>query len=157
MMKIKTFRRFAIGTVIALFAMSLAPAGNAAEYVSVKKDGVNIRSGPSTKSKVIWQVFKSFPLQVLNREGKWADVIDFEGDKGWIYESLVSDKKTVIVKVETANMRSGPSKNDTIIATVKKGVVFEPLELAGEWIKLRYKNEFTGWMHSSLVWPSDPL
>ena len=84
---------------MALCLLSFTAAGFAAEYVSVKKDGVNIRSGPSTKSNVIWQVFESFPLEIVKREGKWLYVVDFEGDKGWIYETLVSSKKTVIVNV----------------------------------------------------------
>ena len=156
-MKTTTFQRFFLGTVVALFILSLSAPCIGAEYVSVKKDGVNIRSGPSTKSNVIWQVFESFPLEVLKREGKWASVVDFEGDKGWIYESLISSKKTVIVKVETANMRSGSSTTDSVVASVKKGVVFEVLDMNGEWMKLRYKNEITGWIHNSLLWPSNPL
>ena len=106
---------------------------------------------------MIWQVFESFPLQVIKREGKWANVVDFEGDKGWIYGTLITSKKSVIVSVETANMRSGSSTGDTIVATVKKGVVFEPLEMKGDWMKVRYKNEITGWMHNSLLWPTNPL
>jgi SH3-like domain-containing protein len=156
-MKTTTFQRLFLGTVVAMFILSLSAAGVAAEYVSVKKDGVNIRSGPSTKSNVVWQVFESFPLKVLKREGKWVSVVDFEGDKGWIYESLTTSKKTVIVNVETANMRSGSSTSDSIVASVKKGVVFEVLERNGDWMKLRYKNEITGWMHNSLFWPSNPL
>ena len=156
-MKTTTFQRLFLVTIIALFILSLPAAGVAAEYVSVKKDGVNIRSGPSTKSNVIWQVFESFPLEIIKRDGKWANVVDFEGDKGWIYETLISSKKTVIVNVETANMRSGSSKDNSIVATVKKGVVFEPLEMNGDWMKVRYKNEITGWMHNSLLWPSNPL
>ena len=155
-MKTSTFKRLFLGTVVALFIVSLAATGLAAEYVSVKKDGVNMRSGPNTTSKVIWQVFESFPLEVIKREGKWAYVVDFEGDKGWIYETLISSKKTVIVSVETANMRSGSSTSDSIIATVKKGVVFEMLEMKGDWMKVSYKNEITGWMHNSLLWPSNP-
>ena len=98
-MNTTTFQRFVLGTVVALFIVSISTAGNASEYVSVKKDGVNIRSGPSTKSKVVWQVFESFPLEVIKREGKWANVVDFEGDEGWIYETLLSSQKTVIVNV----------------------------------------------------------
>ena len=156
-MKIKAFPKFFLAGVVALFILSLSVAGHTAEYVSVKKDDVNIRSGPSTKSKVIWQVFESFPLQIIKREGKWAHVVDFEGDKGWIYETLITNKKSVIVYVETANMRSGPSTGDTVIATVKKGVVFEPLEMKGNWIKVSYNNEITGWMHNSLLWPAKPF
>ena len=153
-MKIPNFQRLSLGFITTLAIVFFAVTCFAGEYVSVKKDGVNIRSGPSTKSKIIWEVFESFPLQVLERKDKWAHVIDFEGDKGWIYETLIQDKKTAIVKVETANMRSGPSKNDPIIATVKKGVVFEPVETQGNWMKLSYKNDITGWIHNSLLWPS---
>jgi SH3-like domain-containing protein len=156
-MKTKSFQIFFLAGITALLILSLTVAVNAAEYVSVKNDAVNIRSGPSTKNNVIWQVFESFPLQVLKREGKWAKVVDFEGDEGWIYETLISSKKSVIVNVETANMRSGPSTEDTVVATVKKGVVFTPLEINGDWLKVRYKNEFTGWMHNSLLWPVNPF
>ena len=156
-MKTRSFQRLSLGSIVILFIMSLAAMGHGAEYVSVKNDAVNIRSGPSTNDKVVWQVFESFPLEVIKREGQWLNVVDFEGDKGWIYEPLVSSRKSVIVNVDTANMRSGPSTNDAIIATVKKGVVFEPLEMKGGWIKVRYKNELTGWLHNSLVWPANPL
>jgi len=156
-MKTRIFQRLSLGSIVALFLLSFAGAGHGAEYVSVKNDAVNLRSGPSTSDKVVWQVFESFPLEILKREGKWLNVIDFEGDKGWIYETLVSSKKTVIVNVDTANMRSGPSTNDSIIATVKKGVVFDVLEMKSSWIKVRYKNELTGWLHNSLVWPDNPM
>ena len=156
-MKTRAFSKIFLTSIVALFILSLSVAAHAAEYVSVNKDAVNIRSGPTTSSKVVWQVFESFPLEVIKRDGKWANVVDFEGDKGWIYETLITSKKSVIVNVESANMRSGSNTSDPIVATVKKGVVFEPLEMKGDWIKIRYKNEITGWMHNSLLWPANPL
>jgi SH3-like domain-containing protein len=156
-MKITTFQRFFLAAVAVLFILSLSAASFAGEYVSVRKDGVNIRSEPDTSSNVIWQVFESFPLEVIKREKGWAYVVDFEGDKGWIYETLISSKKTAIVNVDSCNMRSGPTTEDSVIATVKKGVVFEVLEMKSDWVKVRYKNEISGWMHNSLLWPSKPL
>jgi len=143
--------------VVAFFILILTAPVQAAEYVSVKKDGVNIRSGPSTSDKVVWQVFESFPLKVVERKGQWAHVEDFEGDNGWIYETLLSSQKTVIVKVDTANMRAGSSTDDPVIATVKKGVVFDVVQMKGDWVKVNYKDELTGWMHNSLIWPDNPL
>jgi SH3-like domain-containing protein len=154
-MKKSNLSKFSFCLVTILSTIALTSACFAADFVSVKKDGVNIRSGPSTKNKIIWEVFASFPLQVIERKGKWVHVIDFEDDKGWIYESLITDKKTVIIKVETANMRSGPSKDNPIIATVKKGVVFEPIEMQGNWMKVSYKNDISGWIHNTLLWPSN--
>jgi len=137
--------------IIVFFIAEIAVAG---DFVSVQKDGVNIRSGPSTEDDVLWEVFKDYPVEILQRKGDWVQVRDFENDKGWIYASLLSKKTTIIVKVETANMRSGPTKDDKIIATVKKGVVFTPVEQKGNWIKVRYKKDLTGWMYNTLLFPS---
>ena len=136
-----------------IFLLLFAQNSFAAEYASIKNDGVNIRSGPSTKNEVLWEVFKDYPVEIIKREGDWVQIRDFENDKGWVYESLLSNEKTMIVKVETANMRSGPGKENKIIATVKKGVVFTPVEQKGNWIKVKYKNDVTGWMYNTLVFP----
>ena len=156
-MNTKVLRNLLRGALVALLILSLPAVAAASEYVSVKKDGVNIRSGPGTDYNVVWQVFESFPLKILKRDGKWVSVVDYQGDKGWIYSPLVTSRKTVIVNVETGNMRSGPSTNDDIIAEVKKGVVFEAQEMSGDWIKVRYKDGLTGWMHNSLLWPDNPF
>ena len=39
-----------------------------AEYASVSKDGINIRSGPDTNAEVYWEVFKDFPLKILQKK-----------------------------------------------------------------------------------------
>ena len=137
-----------------VFTLAAVPAF-AAEYRSVNKDGVNIRSGPDTKSEVLWEVFKAFPLKVIKRQGKWVQAEDFEGDKGWIYSPLLSKKKTVIVKVKTANMRVGPSTNYEIIASVKYGVVFSPGKIDNEWVKVSHEDGTSGWIHSKLIWPKN--
>lgn len=142
-------------TFFALFLIVVTDS-SAAEYVSVIKDGINIRSGPTTTSPVLWEVFEGFPYEVVERKDDWAKVKDFEGDSGWIYAPLLSDKKTVIVKVDSANMRSGPGKDSTVIATVKKGVVFDLVGREGGWLQLNYKDNLTGWIYNTLLWPSNP-
>jgi SH3-like domain-containing protein len=139
-------------SVISIFLFSVPSFG--AEYVSVKKDGVNIRSGPDTNKEILWEVFKDFPLQIIKRKGKWAQTKDFEGDTGWIYSPLLKKKKTSIVKVEVANMRVGPGKNYELVATVKYGVVFSPTDTEGEWIKVSHEDGTSGWIFKKLIWPN---
>ena len=143
------------------FCLSLIFASSplAAEYVSIKKNGVNVRSGPSTEDQVSWEVFKAFPLKILKRENDWANCLDFEGDKGWVHETLLADKKTVIVKKKKINLRDAPQtgKDSRIIALVKYGVVFEVIAKQGEWLKVKHEDTTEGWVHKDLVWPSDPL
>lgn len=148
------FRHLGLTCFLCFFCLVAATRTMAAEYGSVAKDGVNLRSGPDTSQEVLWEVFKGFPLQILSRQGQWAQVVDFEGDKGWIYTPLLAKEKTVIVKVNTANVRNGPGANHEMVATVKYGVVFQPLEKNGEWIKVRHEDGTTGWIFEKLLWPN---
>lgn len=141
-----------------LALLTLAAPGLAAEYVTVTKDGVNIRSAPDPKKDLLWEVFKDFPLQVVKRQKDWIQIKDFEGDEGWIYANLVSTKeKRVIVKVNNANLRFEPKKDGKVVASVKYGVVFTPLEKKGEWLKVKHEDGTSGWISTPLVWPSDIL
>ncbi len=136
-----------------LVILVFAVVASAAEYRSVTKDGVNIRSGPTTKDEIYWEVFKGFPLKILKRQGEWAQAQDFEGDAGWIHSNLLSTKKTVIVKVKKANLRMGPGKNYEIVASALYGVVFTPGKKDGEWLQISHDDGTKGWIHQSLVWP----
>ncbi|MCB2182252.1 MAG: SH3 domain-containing protein [Desulfobulbaceae bacterium] len=154
MMKKSIFRKKITSSLgIFILALSFSAPTFAAEYVSVSKDGVNIRSKPSTSAEIYWEVFKDFPLKVLQRKDKWAKTQDFEGDTGWIYSPLLNKKKTVIVKVKKANIRVGPGKNYEINASALYGVVFTPGKTDGEWQQITHSDGTKGWIHRSLIWP----
>ena len=149
-MKTKTITSLIL---ICLTLFFFAASVSAAEYRSVTKDGVNIRSGPSTKDEIYWEVFKDFPLKIVKRQGEWAKTQDFEGDTGWIFSKLLSTRKTVIVRVKKANLRMGPGKNYEIVASALYGVVFKPGKKDGEWLQVSHDDGTKGWIHQSLVWP----
>jgi SH3-like domain-containing protein len=123
-----------------------------AERLSVNTDIANIRSGPNTNDAVIWQVEKYHPLKVLQKQGSWYLFEDFEGDRGWIHNSLLSDINTVIVKNNKCNVRSGPGTDNDIRFTVDIGVPFKVLEKKGDWLHVIHADGDQGWIHRSLVW-----
>jgi len=57
--------------------------------VITKKEKCNIRSGPSPRFEVLFEVEKGIPFKVLKRKGSWIHIQHADGDKGWIHESLV--------------------------------------------------------------------
>jgi len=137
-------------TVLAsAFALTTALAG---EYMSVVKDGVNLRSAPNTNAEVLFQLPVGYPLEVLGKEGQWLKVSDYEGDKGYIQESLVNKTPHVIVKVKECKIRSGPGANEKVVGNGAKDVIFVKGEQKGDWIKVTHP-ELTGWVHKDLVWP----
>jgi SH3-like domain-containing protein len=150
MMKFREFRNGIALTVLAsAFAITSAFAG---EYVSVVKEGVNLRSGSDTKSDILYQLPAGYPLEVLSRQGQWLKVSDYEGDKGWIQESLVNKSPHVIVKVKEGKVRSGPGTNEKIVGNVAREVIFSKVDQKGDWVKISHP-DVTGWIHKDLVWP----
>ncbi|MCI5219228.1 MAG: peptide-binding protein [Candidatus Electrothrix sp. LOE2] len=152
-MRYRTVREGArVCILTAALVIMLTGVGGAAEYVSVVKDGVNLRSGPTTSHEVLFQLPAGYPLKVLEREKKWIKVSDYEDDKGWIYAGLVSKTPYVIVKADEGNVRSGPGTNYDKVGKVVRDVILKKVGTDGDWFKISHP-ELTGWIYSNLVWP----
>jgi SH3-like domain-containing protein len=132
-----------------VLALTAALAG---EHVSVIKDGANLRSAPKATAGVLFELPAGYPLEVLSKDGQWLKVNDYEGDKGYIQESLVNKSPHVIVKVKECKVRSGPGANEKIVGSGAKDVIFVKGEQKGDWIKVS-RPELSGWVHKDLVWP----
>ena len=138
--------------VFALLSVLAAASVAQAERLSVKTDVANVRSGPNTSDAVIWQVEKYHPVNVVSSQGDWCLFEDFEGDRGWIHRSLLAPTRTVIVKKNKCNVRSGPGTGNAILFTVDKGVPFKVLEENGKWLYVVHADGDKGWIHRSLLW-----
>ena len=140
--------------IIHLFAMFLFPALCFAQTVTVKKDNVNVRTGPGTEFPVSMELFKGYPLKVHEKKGDWFRISDFENDKGWIFSTLVTPGSTVIVNgKKSINMRSKPNTTSSIVASVDRGVVFTKVATKGKWVKVKHSQGTVGWIYSPLLWP----
>jgi len=141
-----------VGVLAAALVCASTVSVMAAEFVSVIKDGVNLRSGPETTYEVLFQLPAGYPLKVLAHKGKWLKVSDYENDKGWIFSPLVSKKRYVIVKVKEGNVRSGPGTQYDKVGKVVREVILRSVDRKGDWIKISHPR-LTGWVHKQLVWP----
>ena len=138
-------------TIIFLLIVLLAGVASA-ERLAISAPVANIRSGPGTDHDVIWKVQKYFPLRVIEKSGEWYHFQDFEGDRGWVHQSLVGKISTVITNNDACNIRSGPGTSHKIILTVEKGIPFKVLKREGSWIHIEHADGDKGWIHKSLVW-----
>ena len=128
-----------------------------AKMLSVEGNDVNMRSGPGTKYKVMWELGNGFPLVVLKQSGQWYRVRDFEGTIGWIHKDVVKRTPHMIVKVhkkskKRINVRSGPGTKYRIVAKAYYGVVFTTLQQKNGWVKVQHEKGVTGWIKRSLLW-----
>jgi SH3-like domain-containing protein len=93
-----------------------------------------------------------FPVLVIEKSGEWYRFEDFEGDKGWVHQSLVGKIPAVITRNDTSNIRSGPGTNNPVLFSVEKGIPFKVLKRKDKWIQIEHADGDKGWIHKSLVW-----
>lgn len=138
-----------------LATLMAAAAVSAAEFVSVIKDGVNVRSGPDTAAEIKFEAPANYPLQVLERKGDWLKVSDFENEQGWISAKLVATPAAhVIVKKQgKGNIRAEASEKSPVVGTVAREVILKKQDQQGDWLKVSHPQLSSGWIHRALVWP----
>lgn len=143
-----------IGPVLVFLMALLSFPGLApgAERYAISAPIANIRSGPGTNFDVIWKVERYYPVLVLERQGNWCKIEDFEGDKGWLHDSLLDRTKTVIVKNNNCNVRSGPGTDFPVVFRAKQGVPFKCLKTQGGWLNIEHADSDTGWIYHTLTW-----
>lgn len=127
------------------------------KMISVNGDKVNMRKGPGVKYEVLWEYGNGFPLKVVSKKGSWVRVKDFEGDTGWIHDSLLRYDPRVIVKVNRSrdkkiNIRSGPGTSNEIVGKAHYGVVFKSKNKKSGWIKVEHESGLIGWVKGNLLW-----
>jgi len=57
--------------------------------VIVKSARVNVREGPGTSFRILFQAEKGVSFKLLKRKKKWFKVKHADGDVGWLHKNLV--------------------------------------------------------------------
>lgn len=143
-------RKIIIGLIF-LICFSL----NSLALVSTKVEGVKLRTGPGTSYREKMDLPKYYPLKIIAKSGNWCKVADWMNTQGWVYQPLLSNKRTAIVKRVRVNLRSGPGTRYSRVTQLYKGYILRVLKRSGNWYKVIVvdpPSRVEGWIYSRLVW-----
>lgn len=59
------------------------------ETVIIKANQCNVRTGPGTEYDIAFAVDKGIPFKVLQKKGRWYEIQHADGDRGWIFNTLI--------------------------------------------------------------------
>ncbi|MDY0219561.1 MAG: SH3 domain-containing protein [Desulfobacterium sp.] len=124
----------------------------AEERLAITSKIANVRSGPGTNHETLWQVETYYPILIVEKKGSWYRFKDFEGDLGWVHNSLVGSIPSVITVKNSCNVRSGPDPGNPIVFTVERGVPFKVLNKKDNWLEVEHGDGDKGWIYRPLVW-----
>lgn len=146
-------KSFVIGLSLCLLALTPALAHETgSKMVSIKGSVVNVRASPNTRSDVLWELTRGYPLQVLKRRGQWLQVRDFENDRGWVFRSLTGKTPYHVVKANIANVRKGPGTNNRIVGKAERYDVVRTRSKKNGWVQVEMDDGLKGWISQRLLW-----
>ena len=83
--------------IILIFILSISISSADEIFVSLKKNKVNVRYGPSFDSDVKYVYKKiNLPLKQIDKKENFRRIIDFKNNGGWIHISQLKKNNSVI-------------------------------------------------------------
>ena len=120
-------------------------------YLSLKKNKVNVRYGPSFESPIKFVYKKvNLPIKQIDKKENFRRIIDFKNNSGWIHISQLKDVNSIISLTDKILFKK-PSKFSKPLASVKKGRVLFVLKFDGNWCKIQ-SGKFKGWITNKDLW-----
>ena len=122
-------------------------------FISLKKNKVNVRYGPSFESPIKYVYKKiNLPIKQIDKKENWRRIIDAKSNSGWIHRSQLK-KINSIIPLEDKILFNKPSKFSKPLAKIKKGRDLVLQECNGIWCKIKTK-DFKGWIKTNNIWGS---
>ena len=120
-------------------------------FVSLKKDKVNVRYGPSFDSDIKY-VYKKIhlPLKQIDEKENFRRILDFKNNSGWIHISQLKKSNSVIATKDKVLFKQ-PTSFTKPIAQIKEGRLLIVENCEKNWCKITSK-EFKGWIKKENIW-----
>ena len=122
-------------------------------FLSLKKDKVNVRYGPSFDSPIKFVYKKiNLPIKQIDKKENWRRIIDLKNNSGWIHWSQLKLINSIIplenkILFKKASIFSQP------LAKIKKGRVLIIQKCDIDWCKIK-TGKFKGWIKNDNIWGS---
>ena len=125
-------------------------------FLSLKKNKVNVRYGPSFESpiKYIYKK-KNLPIKQIDKKENFRRIIDQKNNSGWIHISQLEKINSVIPLTDKILFKK-PSYFSKPIAKIKKGRVLLVKKCNENWCKVKTK-KIKGWIDINNLWGKTPI
>ena len=120
-------------------------------FVSLKKNKVNVRYGPSFDSDIKYVYKKiNLPLKQIDKKENFRRIIDFKNNSGWIHISQLKKSNSVIATQDKILFEK-PTSFAEPIAQIKEGRMLIIKRCENIWCKI-IAEEYEGWVKINNLW-----
>ena len=120
-------------------------------FLSLKKNKVNVRYGPSLESPIKYIYKKiNLPIKQIDKKENFRRIIDHKKNSGWIHISQLKKANSLVV-LEDKIIFSKNSKFSRPLFKLEKGRLVILKKCISDWCKINSDN-YTGWLNTKNSW-----
>lgn len=144
------------GPVAAEGKPGTAESAQQTRFASLRASKANVRFGPGRRYPIAWVfVRRGLPVQIVGRFETWRRIRDWEGSEGWIHQSLLSARRSVIVLDGPAGLHRQPGAKARLVARIERRAVGRLIRCDGAWCAVEFAGR-NGWIRKTAVWGTGP-
>ena len=140
-------------------AAAAAIPGLASDYRVTADAPAVLYDAPSAKSKPLFVYGRDIPMEVLVSVEGWTKVRDSGGTIGWLSAKALADKRMLLVRATSAEVRANPEDSAALVFRAEQNVLLELAEPAASasataspgWVKVRHRDGQSGYVRISQV------
>ena len=139
---------------VLLLSISFVQIASAEEkFLSLKKNKVNVRYGPSFDSEIkfIYKK-KNLPVKQIDKKENFRRIVDLKNNSGWIHVSQLKKSSSIITLTEKILFKK-PSNFSRPVARLEKGRLLVVKKCQKNWCNI-ITGDYTGWIKNNNVWGS---
>jgi SH3-like domain-containing protein len=139
--------------IFAAAAPALAQEKQPPYWASIASGKAMTRNGPARTYPGKWLYQRrDLPVRILQKYENWRLIQDPDGDKGWMLVTLLSDKRTGIIRPgEPRPIYSDPSATSRIKYRAEHGVVGRITKCDGSWCRIQVGRR-DGYVRETDIW-----
>ena len=147
------FKKFYFENILIIFFFLFFSSATLADdiFLSLKKDKVNVRYGPSFESPIKFIYRKiNLPIKQIDKKENFRRIIDLKNNSGWIHISQLK-KTNSLIALKDKTLFKKPSNLSEPIAKIKTGRVLIVKKCDRDWCKIM-SGKFKGWIDKKNLW-----
>jgi SH3-like domain-containing protein len=146
------------GALTALLLVAVAAPAAAQEkqppyWASIASGEAMTRTGPGKNYPGVWLYQRrDLPVRVIKKYENWRLIQDPDGAQGWMLVTLLSDRRTAMVKPgEPRSIRVGPYDTAKVQYRAQQGVVGRISKCSDGWCRIEVGNR-KGYIREADMW-----
>ena len=120
-------------------------------FASLRAAETNVRAGPGQNYPVKFSYkIRGVPVRVINEYDNWNEIEDYEKQSGWVSQSLLTKKRTLLVRTSKSfiNMHSKNGEKSRIIYRLENNVIGDYQKCLDDWCGIKINGK-KGWVKKS--------